>query len=192
MGTKKQVDVRISNKHDIEANWVKATSFIPMKGEIIVYDAETSNDALPTGRTIRVNYPRFKIGDGVKTVANLPFVLENYIITHSKSGITHSLTNPEGKAGVFSAIFISTNNFAEGDVIHFNNELYIASAANGQALPNNYFITGSNVFCVIDTNNKTINFNSGYIPTRGTDYWTEEDKAEIKSYVDEAILGGEW
>lgn len=29
-------------------------------------------------------------------------------------------------------------------------------------------------------------------PVRGEDYWTEEDKAEIKSYVDEAILGGEW
>lgn len=33
---------------------------------------------------------------------------------------------------------------------------------------------------------------AGYIPVRGTDYWTEADKAEIKSYVDEAILGGEW
>ncbi len=32
----------------------------------------------------------------------------------------------------------------------------------------------------------------GYTPVRGTDYWTEEDKAEIKSYVDEAILGGSW
>ena len=32
----------------------------------------------------------------------------------------------------------------------------------------------------------------GYTPIRGVDYWTEEDKAEIKSYVDEAILGGEW
>lgn len=32
----------------------------------------------------------------------------------------------------------------------------------------------------------------GYTPVRGTDYWTEEDKAEIKAYVDEAILGGEW
>ena len=29
-------------------------------------------------------------------------------------------------------------------------------------------------------------------PVRGTDYWTEEDIAEIKSYVDEAIPGGEW
>lgn len=32
----------------------------------------------------------------------------------------------------------------------------------------------------------------GITPVRGTDYWTEEDKAEIKSYVDEAILGGAW
>lgn len=32
----------------------------------------------------------------------------------------------------------------------------------------------------------------GYTPVRGTDYWTEEDIAEIKSYVDEAILNGAW
>lgn len=30
------------------------------------------------------------------------------------------------------------------------------------------------------------------IPVKGVDYWTDEDKAEIKAYVDEAILGGEW
>jgi hypothetical protein len=32
----------------------------------------------------------------------------------------------------------------------------------------------------------------GYTPVRGTDYWTEEDIAEIKAYVDEAILNGAW
>ena len=32
----------------------------------------------------------------------------------------------------------------------------------------------------------------GDTPVRGTDYWTEADKAEIKAYVDEAILGGAW
>lgn len=32
----------------------------------------------------------------------------------------------------------------------------------------------------------------GYTPVRGTDYWTEADIASIKSYVDDAILGGEW
>lgn len=33
---------------------------------------------------------------------------------------------------------------------------------------------------------------AGYSPVRGTDYWTASDIAEIKSYVDEAILGGAW
>ncbi len=31
-----------------------------------------------------------------------------------------------------------------------------------------------------------------YAPQKNVDYWTEEDKAEIKSYVDTAILGGAW
>lgn len=32
----------------------------------------------------------------------------------------------------------------------------------------------------------------GYTPKRGTDYWTSSDIAQIKSYVDSAILGGSW
>ena len=32
----------------------------------------------------------------------------------------------------------------------------------------------------------------GYTPVRGTDYWTDADIAQIKSYVNDAILGGEW
>ena len=32
----------------------------------------------------------------------------------------------------------------------------------------------------------------GYSPVRGTDYWTDADKAEIKGYVDTAILNGSW
>ena len=34
--------------------------------------------------------------------------------------------------------------------------------------------------------------NTDYRPKRGEDYWTSDDIAEIKSYVDDAILGGEW
>ena len=32
----------------------------------------------------------------------------------------------------------------------------------------------------------------GETPVRGADYWTDADKQEIKSYVDNAILGGTW
>lgn len=47
------------------------------------------------------------------------------------------------------------------------------------------------------TDTKTANLISAsdidaFIPVRGVDYWTEDDIAEIKSYVDDAILGGAW
>lgn len=32
----------------------------------------------------------------------------------------------------------------------------------------------------------------GDAPVRGEDYWTDADKAEIKAYVDDAILNGSW
>ena len=37
-----------------------------------------------------------------------------------------------------------------------------------------------------------LNGADGYTPAKGVDYWTDADKAEIKSYVDDAILGGAW
>lgn len=33
------------------------------------------------------------------------------------------------------------------------------------------------------------NGTDGYTPVKGTDYWTEEDKNEIKSYCDSLITG---
>lgn len=56
-------NTRIIHKHDTEANWSKATNFIPKQGELIVYDIDSEH-----------NYSRIKIGDGVKTVINLPFI----------------------------------------------------------------------------------------------------------------------
>lgn len=57
---------RIQLKNDTEENWNKAINFIPRKGELIIYNAESSNDnARP--------FPRLKVGDGVTNVVNLPF-----------------------------------------------------------------------------------------------------------------------
>ena len=59
----KRIMGRLIQKHDIESNWLKATNFVPEKGEIIVYDIDS-----------KYNYERFKIGDGSKNVNALPFV----------------------------------------------------------------------------------------------------------------------
>ncbi len=49
---------RIVQKHDTKANWDKATNFIPLKGEIIVYD----------------DLRKIKIGDGTTKVRDLIFI----------------------------------------------------------------------------------------------------------------------
>ena len=76
MGNEKMMNARLQQKHDIEANWIKAVNFIPKAGEIIIYDAETAESALPDGRTEPISYPRVKYGDGVSYVENLPFSFE--------------------------------------------------------------------------------------------------------------------
>lgn len=68
-----EIRTRIQQKHDIEANWQKATDFIPYEGELIIYSAEKDTDELPVDRTYRIKYPRFKVGDGITNVNNLPF-----------------------------------------------------------------------------------------------------------------------
>lgn len=60
------LNLRIINTHDTEANWNLCTTFIPKAGEILVYDVDESHD-----------YERFKIGDGIKTIVDLPFTIDN-------------------------------------------------------------------------------------------------------------------
>ena len=66
MANEKNINSRIQHKHDIETNWLKATTFIPKQGELIVYDRDEN-----------YNYERIKIGDGTTIVFNLPFINDN-------------------------------------------------------------------------------------------------------------------
>ena len=62
----KNIKARVANKHDTEENWSKA-SLIPNKGEIIIYDPDTTHVT-----------PRMKIGDGVKIPFALPFIQDGF------------------------------------------------------------------------------------------------------------------
>lgn len=64
-------NTRITLKHDIEANWVKAKNFIPLAGELIIYDPDTDAPQPMTGSN---SLPRIKIGDGKTPVNSLSFV----------------------------------------------------------------------------------------------------------------------
>ena len=63
--SEKNINTRIVNKHDIEANWIEASNFVPLKGEAIIYDADSTH-----------SYIRVKIGDGSTLVTQLPFIAE--------------------------------------------------------------------------------------------------------------------
>ena len=77
--TTKNIKGRIQHKHDVEANWQLATNFIPMIGELIVYDPDTAHTE-----------SRLKIGDGQTLVNDLPFLggegesSEDFIISIEK------------------------------------------------------------------------------------------------------------
>lgn len=59
------IKTRIQSKNGTEAEWDLATNFIPLKGEVIIYNTDGENI-----------YPRIKIGDGETPVTQLPFANE--------------------------------------------------------------------------------------------------------------------
>ena len=62
---------RFQVKHDTAENWAKAVNFVPLSGEIIIYDGIIEDGEYTEA-------PKIKIGDGKHNVNDLPFVnLEN-------------------------------------------------------------------------------------------------------------------
>ena len=97
----KELKARIVHKHDTEANWNKATNFIPKESEFIVYDKDDTH-----------NYFRLKIGDGVTDVINLPFYggsLEHILDGIASGSIRTSNSTPED-----DNYKLGTDAFAEG------------------------------------------------------------------------------
>jgi hypothetical protein len=85
--SKQPLKTRISHKHNLEVNWITATTFLPKAGELIIYDPEVDADgntltmivngkavpALPKGRTEPYTASRIKVGDGYHYINDLEF-----------------------------------------------------------------------------------------------------------------------
>lgn len=119
---------RIQHKHDIEANWIKAINFIPLKAEIIVYDADDTH-----------NYARFKIGDGLHTVNDLPFAItdisdstgEDKTYVHSQK-VASDTWNVKHDLNKFPSVSVvdSANTLVVCNIDYINeNELVVRSKA---------------------------------------------------------------
>lgn len=95
-----EAKLKIKLKHDTEANWLKATTFKPLEGELIIYDVDSTHSA-----------PRFKVGDGVKVVGDLPFTDKDF----AKLGENNTFT--------------ATNKF-EGSSTQFSGRAYFSGSVD--------------------------------------------------------------
>lgn len=110
MSEKNTLRTRLVNKHDIEANWLKATNFTPLQGELIVYDVDEN-----------YNYERIKMGDGITNVNELPFISPQADWNQNDETQSDFIKNkPEGlaseeyvNASIEKTGFIEKNNHSE-------------------------------------------------------------------------------
>lgn len=65
---------RVMSKHDTTENWNNAAGFVPLPGEIIIYDDYKTITYEDHGETITKNIPGIKIGNGNAYVQDLAFI----------------------------------------------------------------------------------------------------------------------
>lgn len=177
---------RIQNRHDTEANWTTASNatkpFIPLKGEVIVYDPDTTNTS-----------PRVKIGDGVTKVGNLAFVggdiskyltssdLANYVTTNTTQTIDGQKTFTKnsffnGRISAAGMTISSKDNYIYGELTVSkdaasgadatgNGRVKILNSGSIQCTEN----TGS-LWTQVDLSDKAIIFTSEDYPLFGATY----------------------
>jgi hypothetical protein len=106
----KNIKTRIQNKRDFECNWLQA-DFVPLEGELLIYSKETLDNGITwipeaksdrLGRTTPITYDRFKVGDGVIKIKDLPFIDKQYL---TKSG---------GELNIDASLSIKEDVYGEG------------------------------------------------------------------------------
>lgn len=94
----KNLETRIKLKRDTKENWDGATGFVPMEGELIVYEDYPGNWATRSSTMIGTSegmvVTGIKVGDGKAYVQDLPFVsddIRDKLIKHINDMEVHLL-----------------------------------------------------------------------------------------------------
>ena len=91
----KYYNVRIKLRNDSWTNWKSKQDFVPYDGEIIIYDIPTIEERRKYGLDT-LNYQIIKIGDGVKTLKELPAVNEMSSILNITMGSKNGTISVSG------------------------------------------------------------------------------------------------
>lgn len=91
------LDARIMLKHDTTAHWNNARGFVPIAGEVIIYDDYQTKtwqvEEYGEIVTKTENIPGIKIGDGNAYVQDLPFIdkdLREKLMAHINNAEIHT------------------------------------------------------------------------------------------------------
>ena len=120
----KEIKTRIQNKNDTSENWEKAVNFIPLKGEIIIY-----NDLRLT-----------KIGDGVTKVGALEFANSKDAETLTGASLSTILNHSDVEIPTSKVVLDAL----DGKVPN-------TRTVNGKALSTNITLSASDVGALPDT-----------------------------------------
>ena len=158
---------RIVQKHDTKANWDKATNFVPLKGEIIIYD----------------DLNKIKIGDGTTTVVNLP-----YSTTINYNDLTNKPTIPSVGNGILTIqkngtkIDTFTANAIADKIINITVPTKLSDLTDNIVSGKYLSLAGGTMTGNININNKTItNLKAP----------TADAEAANKKYVDDQIAAND-
>ena len=188
MSIEKNMNTRIQHKHDIEANWNKALNFIPKIGEIIVYDIDDN-----------CNYSRFKIGDGVRTINDLEFLLDTQYILHNSNTLSQILE--QYRSDIENITFEETDPTvpswakASAKPSYTKNEVGLGNVDNvkqySASNPPPYPITSVNgktgaVTVDVPTNVSQLTNDKGYL-TKHQDISGKLDKTELPTAINTAL-----
>ena len=86
------IGVRIQLKRESTQYWNEALGFIPLEGELIIYNDYKTIEKEIDGEVRQVKVPGLKIGDGMAYVQDLPFVnedLRDKIMEHINNSNIH-------------------------------------------------------------------------------------------------------
>ena len=179
MTNEKILKTRLKQKHDIEANWLRAVNFTPMRGEIIVYDSEIDPETgetleLPEDRDYPNTHERIKVGDGITNVSELPFVGELELAGYATEGyVDQEVSDAEER---LEAHFGENYVPKPTDTVGYD-RVYVAAATGAQTTAAVYANSATGDSIVKRTADGRIKV------TAPSDVWD----ATNKKYVDDAI-----
>lgn len=95
----KTIQTRVQHKHDTEENWGKASGFIPLVGELIIYDVDDNHPKI-----------RAKVGNGTDLLSALPWAIDETCVVWTGTQAEYKALNSANAIATGTVVIITDDN----------------------------------------------------------------------------------